>query len=351
LYEITLKGSDIMANNFLLTLDTLGPQSPSIEIASGASAVTTQLVSVAMNTSDGSTSGYSMKIWGDVDTTNDEDVQTSENGTPQVETAVVSVTTVVTGNVDLTVVGAGIGGSPLGIQFGVSNGDIASDVATKMRTALNVAGVTTNYNIGGSGANVTLTSKTAQADDPTLNIAIEGNATGVDDLTYSTSTTPGVKASSWQSYNATLEVKLSSGNGTKTLYLKIRDDVGNVSSQANDSVTLDTEAPTVVIMTGPTPAKISKIAGYNSSVFAWQVDEDFVEYKVKVVANSGDIHTAGTLIPTTAGSVNMSDTGSFPAETNINSTVKGTDLETASSGDGEKIVKVFVKDIAGNWST
>jgi hypothetical protein len=31
-------------------------------------------------------------------------------------------------------------------------------------------------------------------------------------------------------------------------------------------------------------------------------------------------------------------------------TIKGTDLETASAGDGAKTVKVFVQDLAGNWS-
>ena len=31
-------------------------------------------------------------------------------------------------------------------------------------------------------------------------------------------------------------------------------------------------------------------------------------------------------------------------------TINGADLETASAGDGVKIVKVFVKNAAGTWS-
>lgn len=339
-----------MANNFLLTLDTIGPQDPSIIIAAGVAAVPIQLADLAIYTSDVDTTGYTMKIWGSVDLTEDPDVQDTE-----------------------------------------------------------------------------------------------GN-------------------SAWISFNAVKQIKLSATDGTKTVYLKIKDDVGNVSSQTSDSVTLDMTAPTVVVMSGPTPAKISKIAGFNSSEFAWQADEVFTEYKIKVVANSGAAHSTGTLIPTTAGSDKMSAVGikqvetatvagtatgsgnitvtvtsalltvpeevevaiadedtasivggkirtalglvsaitdifditgattavvltvktvaandsslnigidgnslgitdattsdntvtgslTFAKETNITSTIKGADLETASAGDGAKVVKIFVKDIAGNWNS
>jgi hypothetical protein len=46
----------------------------------------------------------------------------------------------------------------------------------------------------------------------------------------------------------------------------------------------------------------------------------------------------------------MDATGSFPATTGIDSMIDGRDLETASAGDGTKIVKVFVRDDANNWS-
>ena len=57
------------------------------------------------------------------------------------------------------------------------------------------------------------------------------------------------------------------------------------------------------------------------------------------------------MIPATAGSSNTSGSaGTYPAATNIQVTITGTDLETASPGDGAKIVKVFVKNEAGTWS-
>ena len=56
-----------MANYFNLTLDTLGPASPKIVIASNATYSTDQLVQVAISTTDNPTTGYQMKFWGDID--------------------------------------------------------------------------------------------------------------------------------------------------------------------------------------------------------------------------------------------------------------------------------------------
>jgi len=225
-----------MANYFNLTLDTTGPAAPSISLESGATYATAQLVTATISTSDSPTTNYQMKIWGDVDTTHNADIQDTEI------------------------------------------------------------------------------------------------------------------ASAWISYATSQQVKLSSGDGSKTVYLKIRDDVYNESSQADDSIILDSTLP-VVSITGPDLSKISKVAGKNVSSFSFTVDGIFDEYKVKAVASSGAAHDTGTLIPTTAGSTNMSGSaGDYPASTPINCSIYGTDLETADSGDGVKIIKVFVKDKAGNWS-
>lgn len=52
-----------MSSYFNLTLDTSGPASPSIIIEGGAAYTSVQLVSCAISTSDGDTTGYQMKIW------------------------------------------------------------------------------------------------------------------------------------------------------------------------------------------------------------------------------------------------------------------------------------------------
>ncbi len=225
-----------MANWFYLTLDTTAPANPSISINDGAQYATQQLVTCAISTSDSITTGYQMKIWGDVDATHDTDIQSAE-------------------------------------------------------------------------AN-----------------------------------------SQWITYQTSKQVKLSDTDGNKTIYLRIRDDVHNVSAQASDSITLDTTRPEVTI-SGPDVSVISKQPGKDTAAFSFQVDSIFDEYKVKVVSSTGAAHDTGGQIPVVGGSTNMGGVaGDYPASTPINCQIKGADLESASAGDSQKIIKVFVKDKAGNWS-
>lgn len=225
-----------MASYFNLTLDTTGPSNPSITLNGGDTYATNQLVTATISTGDVGTTGYQIKLWGNVDTTHNANIQTTE------------------------------------------------------------------------------------------------------------------VASAWITYTTSQEVKLLTGDGTKTIYLKIRDDVYNESSQASDTITLNTAVP-VVSITGPSVSKVSKVSGKDESTFSFTSDVDFDEYKVKVVSSSSSAQDSGSQIPTTAGSTNMNGSaGSYPSGTPINCAIKGTDLETASAGDGSKIVKVFVKTEAGIWS-
>jgi hypothetical protein len=157
-------------------------------------------------------------------------------------------------------------------------------------------------------------------------------------------------ASSWVTYSASKAITVSTGDGTKTINVRVRDDAGNESSPTSDTITLDTTAPVATVSVAPSPTKISKIATFDTSTFQFQADVAIQAWKVKVVGSTGAAENTGTTIPTTAGSTNVTG-GALAATTNQTVTIKGTDLETASAGDGAKIVKVFVQDLAGNWST
>lgn len=157
-------------------------------------------------------------------------------------------------------------------------------------------------------------------------------------------------SASWETFSTTKSVNLTSGDGLKTVHIKVRDDVGNESAAVSDDITLNTTVP-VVTVTGPDKSKISKVEGYNKSKISFTVDVAFAEYKVCVVPANSSTQDAGVLIPTDGGSINISGAdGDYPASTPIEVTITGTDLETASSGDNVKIVKVFVKTEAGIWS-
>lgn len=157
-------------------------------------------------------------------------------------------------------------------------------------------------------------------------------------------------SASWVTYEATKEIQLPAGDGMKTVHIKVRDDVGNESAGASANINLKTTVP-VVTITGPDKAKISKISGYDTSIIQFTSSEIFDEYKVCVVPETNSEYDDGTVIGTTGGSSGTSGSaGDYPASEPIKVTIKGADLESASSGDGVKIVKVFVKDKAGNWS-
>lgn len=231
-----------MANFFNLILDTVAPASPSLKLDSGATYTAQQLVQATISTGDTATTGYTMKLWGNLDLT-------------QAKTD-------------------GIVGS---------------------------------------------------------------NATAVDE-----------DSAQWITFAASKQLKLSSGDGAKTVYLKIRDDVYNISAQASAQITLDTTVP-VITISGPDVTKVSKQAGKNTCTFSFTVDSDIVAYKVKVVSASGGAESTGVEIGTANGSTNMAG-GSVKANTSVTCTINGADLEAASAGDGTKIIKVFAQDETGNWS-
>lgn len=225
-----------MSNFFSLVLDTTGVSSPTVSIEGGSSFATQQLATLTIGCGDGDTTGYSMKIWGSVDTSYDLNVQATEG------------------------------------------------------------------------------------------------------------------ASVWITYNTSKQIKLSALDGSKTISIKLRDDVNNESSVVSDSINLDMTLPTVTV-TGADVTKISKQTGKNVCSFSFQSDCIFNEYKIKIVAASGNANDTGVQIGTVNGSTNMSGVaGSYPATTPINCTINGSDLELASSGDGTKIIKVFVKDTSNQWS-
>ena len=157
-------------------------------------------------------------------------------------------------------------------------------------------------------------------------------------------------SASWETYAASKSITLPAGDGLKTVHVKVRDDVGNESAEASDDITLNTQVP-VVTITGPDKSKISKVEGFNKSIINFMADVVFEEYKVCVVPQNNSTQDAGTVIGTTNGSQNTSGSdGDYPASENIQVTITGADLEAAATGDGVKIVKVFVKTAAGIWS-
>lgn len=154
---------------------------------------------------------------------------------------------------------------------------------------------------------------------------------------------------SWIAYDTSANIILTATDGTKTVKVKFKDDVGNTSTEYSASMILDTTGPVVTIV-GPDVSVISKISGYNVATFSFSASEPIKAWTVRVVPSTSSTHEAGTQIPTTGGSTNMSGSTETAADTPVNCSIYGADLETASSGDGAKIIKVFVQDLTDIWS-
>jgi hypothetical protein len=113
----------------------------------------------------------------------------------QVETATVVADAGATsnGNLAVTVTGARITGSPLAVSVSLTTADnTAALVAARVRASLGqTPAIAEKYQVGGTGADVTLTEIDPQNNDTTLNIAIAAGL-GVSVITTSTNTTAGV---------------------------------------------------------------------------------------------------------------------------------------------------------------
>ena len=177
------------------------------------------------------------------------------------------------------------------------------------------------------------------------------------DVSYNTNIAATETDAKWISYEESKQIKLSTTDGVKHIYCKLRDDVGNESSVVSAQTILDTQVHTVTIGS-QSVQKISAVAGYDTVTFTFYVSDtnpdttSFIEYKVCCVASESVPAEEAVAIGTTGGSVNMSGTGIFPFDEPISCTLKTADLvaTAAGAGDGSKIIKVYAKAQDNSWS-
>ena len=117
------------------------------------------------------------------------------SGVLQVETATVVGTITLAGDAKFTVTAALLTGSPKDYTVPVALNDTAAQVAGKARTVLAAdSDLTDFYTVGGTSADVKLTTLQSAANDGTLNIAFTNDTcTGLTPDATSTHTTAGVK--------------------------------------------------------------------------------------------------------------------------------------------------------------
>ena len=109
-----------------------------------------------------------------------------------------------------------------------------------------------------------------------------------------TSTTPSASAAGWTSvtsttsYSASVSFTLSSGSGTKTVYVWFKDAAGNISASSSDSITLGS-VPSV-------PTGVSASAGNQQVTISWTASSGATSYNIYWSTTSGVTKTTGTQI-------------------------------------------------------
>jgi hypothetical protein len=158
----------------------------------------------------------------------------------------------------------------------------------------------------------------ANSTSVTLTLSASDSGSGVSKMKFSND---GVVFSSEEDYGISKSWTLTTGDGTKTVYVQYKDNAGNWSSSIGDTITLDTTPPTGTIL-----------------------------------INDGDESTDSTSVTLT---LSASDSGSgvskmkFSNDGVVFSSEEDYGISkswTLTDGDGTKTVYVQYKDNAGNWS-
>jgi len=152
----------------------------------------------------------------------------------------------------------------------------------------------------------------------TLTLSWSDSASGDAQMSFSND---GIIWSEWQAYATSASWSLSTGDGLKTVYARVKDTLGNVSANDTDTIILDTVAPTGSII-------VADGATYTTST------------SVNLTLSATDITSGAAQMSFSNDNVTWSDWEAY-------ATSKTWTLE---NGDGNKTVYVRYKDNAGNVS-
>ena len=200
--------------------------------------------------------------------------------------------------------------------------------------------------------------------------------------------------SAGKDYQLVTNLYCTAGAGTKTIYLKVKDNAGNVSEAVFATFTYDTSAPEVTVSdidynriskvhserrnnSGLTVGKYAdetkfsftpsvaiqayKVCAYLDEADArlsYPTTEDQTQINEWVARQVAIPQTGDTISGLTPASVNMHATG-LNSSTKVDCMIKGADYEYAlkqrpgapkDSVDGAHYVVVYVENLAGNWS-
>ena len=195
--------------------------------------------------------------------------------------------------------------------------DVAGNVIAAAVTetiTLDTTKPTVNLSITGKGD-----TPSTHTDDTSVTLSISASDATSGEEYMMIANTVDFSGSSWVSYNNSKEWSLNSGDGEKTVYIKVKDRAGKISDITSDSITLDTTSP---------------------SSLSIQIDSD--------QSYTNQTNVTLTLSATGAAKMQFKNGTNNWSAWETYSTSKSWSL---ASGSGTKTVHFRAKDTAGNIAT
>jgi len=184
---------------------------------------------------------------------------------------------------------------------------------------------TFKYDINPPTGTIDINSGAASTNSPSVSLTLScSDLQGCSQMKFSNDVDNEANYSTPETYSTTKAWTLSSGDGTKTVYVKFKDGGGNWSAAYSDSILLDTTPPTGTITINSGAASTTNV-------------------NVTLTLTCNDAN----------GCSQMKFSNDVDNEANYSTpeTYSTTKAWTLTSGEGTKTVYAKFKDTGGNWST
>lgn len=237
------------------------------------------------------------------------------------DTMLVNLASAATGTITVSLCDARDCSSPTSVIKDSSSYNLPVEMAIDQSTSLlsDTTAPTGSVSINGGAASTTSPSTT-------LTIAATDDIDDTSTLQMQVSNASDFSGASWEAYNTSKAWTLSSGTGTKTVYVRFKDSAGNVSTGYSDTITLnDTTAPTgsISVNSGASTTNTSSVT--------------------LTLSATDDIDTSGSLQMQVSN-----DSGFAGASWEAYAISKAW---TLTSGTGSRTAYVRFKDSVGNTSS
>lgn len=341
---VVVTGAGIAGSPVTLAVAVLNGDTPTLWAAKVRTAINANAAIAALYTAGGT--GTAIVLTRNAAAANDGTLNISlATGTATgITTAATSANTTAgiaadgTGLAKVVVTAAGLAGSPITVPFSVAAGDTATLWAAKARAALlRNTTITDFFTVGGSTTAIILTKRTAEANDATLNMALDNDTSvGITTAASSADTTAGVAGGAG---NATVVITSAAIVGSP-LTVSVPVCAGDTASQVAEKIRNKLNLIPAIVGDGLTPSTTKfTVSGSGATVVLERYIAAANDGTLNIATDNGTctgLTTAATSANTTAGAIVANATTVQQMVDAINAHPEASDLMAAQANGGEE---------------